>query len=308
MTQRPPFPTVLDSSLLAAFRSCHQKGFLEYFQHYKPRTPSVHLHAGAAYAAGLEAAREAFFLHGKPEEEAIVEGLHALLVHYGDFPCPEDSPKSAGRMAGALEYYFSQYPLSEDKCVPVTLPSGKKGIEFSFAEPIDASHPETGDPLIYVGRMDMIAEYAGAIYGEDDKTTSQLGASWSKQWDLRSQFTAYCWGAGRAGFPLQGFLVRGVSILKTKYETQQALTYRPAWMIERWYDQLLRDVAAMKGCWESGIWDYDLDHACTEYGGCIFRKVCMSQDPTPWLVQDFERRRWDPVTREEAPLPALEES
>lgn len=296
---RPPFPTVLDSTIIAAFRSCPQKAFMEYFQHYKTKTPSVHLHAGAAFAKGLEVARTAFYLDGLDEEESIRQGLGALLTAYGDYECPEDSAKSATRMAGAYEYYHMQYPMSKDHAVPVELPGGRKGIEFSFAEPIDVAHPETGDPLLYVGRMDMLTKYAGAMYGEDDKTTSQLGASWSKQWDLRSQFTGYCWGASKAGFPLAGFLVRGVSILKTKYETQQAITYRPQWMIDRWYSQLLVDVERMKSMWAAGYWDYNLDHACNEYGGCIFRKVCLSKDPGPWLEGDFERRVWDPVNRTE---------
>ena len=101
--------------------------------------------------------------------------------------------------------------------------------------------------------------------------------------------------------PLDGFLVRGVSILKTKYDTLQAITYRPAWQIDRWYEQLLRDVGRMRECWESGYWDYNLDHACAEYGGCSMRQVCQSTPETQisWLQTGFERRRWDPVTRTE---------
>lgn len=609
---RPPFPRVLDSTIIASFRSCPRKMQLAYLDHYKPKTPSVHLHAGGAYAAGLEAAREAFYLDGKPSSEAIEIGLGALMKFYGDFECPEDSAKSLSRMMGAFEFYFERYPMESDNAIPVALPGGKRGIEFSFAEPIDEVNPETGDPILYVGRMDMICDYAGGRFGEDDKTTSSLGASWPKQWDLRSQFTGYCvtpetevltadgwvqivnlpesveimawkngklqfelpidyiempfsghltefdgkihikatpehrqvvfdtysqqyktftidtlprtsgalrflsagmkeggeellpaalrllvafqadgtwrdetamefhftkiskakrleslfdeldlpytkhntqdgsfsyrvlkgtqtgtairtllgeakrydswllhlsgsalailveelqywdgssrgtrgwmyftsvpenadwvrtaaalcghytsvhtqagwktsstayrvnitkvhqhavhlteerqvpyegtvycltvpssyfmirsqgrimitgncWGAERAGFPLQGFLVRGVSILKTKYDTMQAITYRPAWMIERWYEQLLRDVRRLKQQWESGVFDYSLDHACTEYGGCEFRQVCLSKDPTPWLEGSFTRRIWDPVNRKETSVEA----
>ena len=304
---RPPFPTVLDSSLIATFRSCRQKALLEYFEHWKPKTQSVHLHAGKAFAAGLEAAREAFFIDGLDHESSVKRGLDALLTAYGDFECPEDSAKSASRMAGALVYYFDSFDMRKDKAVPVTMPSGKRGIEFSFSEPIDVTHPVTGDPILYVGRMDMMAEYAGGVFGEDDKTTSSLGASWSKQWDLRSQFTGYTWGAKRAGFPLNGFIIRGVSILKTKYDHAEAITYRPQWMIDRWYEQLCRDVKGMKKAWESGYWDYNLDHACTEYGGCVFRKICLSTNKETWLNSDFERRVWDPVTREEYPyIPIVE--
>ena len=300
--ERPPFPAVLDSSLIAAFRSCPRKAELEYFQHWKSSSPSVHLVAGAAYAAGLEAARNAFYVEGKPPDESVSIGLGALLHSYGAFECPADSAKSAERTAGALEFYFSAYPLGSDRAIPITLPSGKRGIEFSFNEPLDIAHPESGEPLLYSGRLDMLCEFEGMRLGEDDKTTSQLGASWPRQWDLRSQFTAYVWGASRAGIKLDGFLIRGVSILKTKYDTLQAITYRPQWQIDRWYEQLLRDVRRMIVCWEEGYFDFNLDHACTEYGGCSFRQVCLMNDPAALLTAQFERRRWDPVTRTETPL------
>ena len=299
---RPDFPAVLDSSLIAAFRSCPQKVQLEFFQHWKPVEPNVHLHAGAAFAHGLEVARTAFYVQGQPADSSVALGLNALLQAYGSFECPPDSAKSSARMAGALEYYFSRYPLGEDRAVPMTLPGGKRGIEFSFLEPLEINHPVSGEPLLYSGRMDRMGDYENMHLGEDDKTASQLGASWPRQWDLRSQFTGYVWGAQRAGIKLDGFLVRGVSILKTKYDTLEAITYRPAWMIERWYEQVLRDVRRMIQCWESGLWDFNLDHACAEYGGCMFRGVCQMQRPEILLAQQFERRRWDPVTRTETPL------
>jgi hypothetical protein len=221
---------------------------------------------------------------------------------YGDFECPADSAKSLERTAGALEFYFSQYPLGVDKAIPMTLPGGKRGIEFSFLEPLDRVHPETGDPLLYSGRMDMMVDYEGMKLGEDDKTASQLGASWPRQWDLRSQFTAYVWGAARAGIKLDGFLVRGVSILKTKYDTLQAITYRPEWQIDRWYNQVLRDIDRMIAAWKEGYFDYNLDHACAEYGGCPFRQICQMRSPEAMLQQEFQRRRWDPVARTETVL------
>ena len=296
---RSDFPTILDSTMIAAFRSCPRKFQLEFTEHWKPKTPSVHLHAGAAFAKGLEVARKAYWVEEKEEQEAIALGLGALLDAYGTFECPADSAKSAERTAGAFEFYMDSYPFQTDEAKPLLLPSGDRAIEFSFAEPIDLAHPQTGSPILYCGRMDMICDFAGGVFGEDDKTTSQLGASWPKQWDLRSQFTGYCWAARKAGIPLQGFLVRGISILKTKYDTAQALTYRPPWMIDRWYEQLLRDIKRMITAWNSGYYDYNLDHACTEYGGCTFRQICLSSDPTPWLETGFERRVWNPVTREE---------
>ncbi len=299
---RPPFPEVLDSTIIAAVRSCGRKAQLEFIEHYKPRDQSVHLHAGAAYASGLEAARRSFFEAGDDPDTAKAKGLQALLQHYGDFACPDDSPKSASRMAGALEFYLDRYPLDADNAVPLILPDGKRAIEFGFVEPLEVKHPETGNPILYCGRMDMAVNFDGLKLGLDDKTTSQLGASWPKQWDLRSQFTGYTWGAEKAGIKLDGFLVRGVSILKTRYDTLQTITYRPSWHIERWYYQLIRDIKHLIAQWKEGYFDYNLDHACTEYGGCIFRQVCLAKSPQPYLDQMFERRAWNPITRTETLL------
>lgn len=298
---RPPFPEVIDSSLIAAFRSCPRKAFLEYLQHWKSRSPSVHLVAGAAFARGLEVTRLAYYEQGCSPDVALGRGLDALMKAYGTFECPADSPKSLERMMGALEFYFDRYPLGQDEAEVITV-AGKHAVEFNFSEPLDIAHPETGQPLIYTGRFDAIVRYSGLTLGCDEKTTSQLGASWPRQWDLRSQFTAYTWGAKRAGLKLDGFLVRGVSILKSKYDTAEAITYRPEWQLERWEEQLNRDLLRMISVWASGLWDYNLDHACAEYGGCPFRSVCLLRDPSELLAQQFERRRWDPVTRTETVL------
>lgn len=306
---RPPFPSVFDSSLIAAFRSCPQKGLLEYFHHWRPQTPNVHLHAGAAYAAGLEGARTAFYIEGRSPEDAAAIGVGKLMKAYGtEFQCPPDSAKSLERTAGALEFYLSRYPMDEDSAKPIFVEGPKqRGIEMGFSEPIDLDdpqmrHPVSGDPLIYCGRADMIADYQKMVLGEDDKTASSLGATWPRQWDLRSQFTGYSWGFRKMGIPIQGWLIRGVSILKTKYDTMEAITYRPDWEIERWHHQLKRDIIRMKFMWETGYFDYSLDHACTEYGGCIFRQACKMKDPSALLQQQFERRRWDPIRRIEVPI------
>lgn len=327
---KTPFPTTIDSSMIAAFRSCPTRARYEYFEHWKTRTPSIHLHAGKAFAAGCEATRLAYYLGeykiprpvtsavALPESErydfvqrepgnerdSLGCGLGVLLAEYGDFPCPPESAKSAERMAGAFEYFFSVFRLPDDKAVPVKL-GEKRGIEVGFLEPLEFRHPETGDPLMYTGRLDMLTTYAGQLFGEDDKTTSQLGASWSRQWDLRSQFISYSWGVRRLGYPIAGFLVRGVSILKTKYDNAQAIVYFPQWMVDEWYEQLIEvDLPRMVQMWESGKWAKSLAEACNEYGGCGFKQICLSapQSRMTWLESSYERRKWDPVTRTETVL------
>jgi hypothetical protein len=337
---KPMFPHTIDSTMLASFRSCPQKMFRTYIEHWKAKEESVHLVAGGAFAKGIEVARKAYFegicvtakvtnhfdntlgfTVRKVEWETTNEahllrnhqashqlGLAALMAAYGDFECPADSAKSLERTAGALEFYFERYPFDADGTNPVTFPDGRRGIEFSFAEPLDFRHPVTGDPILYTGRADLVAEYAGGEYVFDEKTASQLGATWPRQWELRSQFTGYVWAAQKVRPAIQGGVVRGVSILKTKYDTAQAITYRSPYEIERWLNQVHRDLKRMLECWESGWWDFDLDHACSEYGGCSFQRICKSPDPDAWLPMYFEQRVWDPLARKQMTVEEYEQS
>lgn len=297
---RPPFPLVWDNTMRSSFVSCPQKFQWEFLHHHKPIRLSIHLHTGAAWAKALEVARMAFYVGKESPEAAQAAGLAALIRAYGDFECPPDSAKSLSRLSEAFVYYFLNFPLETDPAQPFMGPNGPM-IEFSFALPLDEGllHPETGDPIIYAGRTDMIATYAGAVSIYDDKTTQSIGASWADQWDMRSQFTGYCWGALQFGIPVTQVLVRGLGILKTKFSHAEALSFREPWRIERWHSQVVRDIRNAMKMWESGIWDTNEAESCSSYGGCLFKQPCSSQDPSPWLEANFIKRKWDPVHRTE---------
>lgn len=303
------FPSVIDSSMMSTYKTCPQKMLQEYMFHWKPRGEKVDLHAGKAFATGIERARTAYFVENKDPETAVQEGFKALMVAYGDYECPADSPKSLGRMADALLFYYEHYPLDRDPAIPHIFADGKRGIEFSFAEPVDFKHPVTGEPLIYCGRLDAIADFMNGLYMVDEKTTKSLGPTWGSQWHLRSQFTAYAWGCKRSKIDVQGTIVRGISILKTKYDHQQAITYRPDWQVDRWYEELIHHLSDMQVAWERlqegkrVNFYYNLDSGCSTYGTCVFTDVCRSKDPKPWLRANFEQRVWDPLKREEYVLP-----
>lgn len=305
---RPPFPLAIDSTMLSTFRSCPQKMFRTYMQHWKPRGESVHLVAGKAFAAGIETARRAFYEQGLSADDACGAGIQALVEEYGDFECPPESSKSLDRVAGALAFYFDNYPLTNEgnAAIPLHFPGGKRGIEFSFAEPLPVNHPTLNQPLLYSGRADMTATFAGGTYVFDEKTTASLGSSWGRQWEMRSQFTGYCWASRAVGIPVAGVVVRGVSILKTKFDTMEVITYRTEHEVERWLHQTTRDIRRMIALWEEGYWDFSLDHACTEYSGCALVNVCKSKDPDAWLDLYFERKVWDPLLRQETTVEAYE--
>ena len=299
-TVRPDFPAVFDSTMLSTARSCFRKFEIEFLHHY--RSENVNLVAGKAFAKGVEVARRSYFLDKQSEADSIAAGIHALLVQYGSFDPPVGHAKTAERMMGALAFYFDRYPLHDQKFAPELL-GDKHAIEFSFANPLSVRHPVTGDPLLFSGRADMIARYGAAgLFLFDEKTTTQLGASWPRQWDLRGQFTGYTWGAREWGLDVKGAVIRGVSILKNSYDTAECITYRSPWQIELWLKQTLRTINQLIDCWKEGFFDYNFADSCSSYGGCQFRSACLSRPEAAesWLSTSFQKRPWNPLEPHDA--------
>lgn len=306
------FPLVWNDSLRSAFVACPQAAYWEFFDHFKSPLPNVHLHAGKCWASALERTRMAFYGDKIDAPTAQAYGLEQLVQDFGDFVVPErgsGSNKTLDRLIEAFSYYFLAFPLETDPVQPHYARDGKPMVEFNFALPIDPInllHPVTGEPLLYAGRADMIATYAGSLSVYDDKTTSSLGATWGQQWTRRSQFSAYAWAAREYGIPISQVVVRGIAILKTTINHQQAITIRTPHHIEEWHYQVVRDIKRAIECYKDGWFDKNLSDSCSSFGGCGFLQPCTSNNPTPWLEGQFVRKIWDPVNRTETLVPAVQ--
>jgi PD-(D/E)XK nuclease superfamily len=298
------FPRAIDSTMRAEFIACPRKFYWSFGRKLGPREPSADLHAGGAYAKGLETIREAFYYHKLPFAEAFEKGVLATIEYWGDYEPPEHKQqKNLERVLGALSYYFEQWPVESDYVKPYQWEGGH-GVEFTFSMPMEIAHPQTGEPLLYCGRSDMIAEYQGQLWVEDDKTTSQLGPTWAQKWDLRAQFTGYCKAARDFGLPVAGAIIRGLSFLKpTKtnpsgFGHAEAITARPQWMIDQWWEQLHYDTERMIESWEAGRWDQDLSDSCVAFSACPFTRLCLTPEPEGWIEGNYATRNWDPLAKD----------
>jgi hypothetical protein len=297
-----PFPTAIDSTIRKTFASCEQKFFYEFVEGLSLKHHSIHLHAGATFARGLEVFRKEFFLMGKTQIEAVESARIAMVVEWGDYEPMfswsegQTEAKSLDALMDAIDFYLFTWEPTTDPIQPL-IEGGNISVEFSFAIPIPHRfHPVTGDPLLYAGRFDMMGVYNNTLFVVDEKTTKQLGASWSDQWEMRSQFTGYAWAAREYGYPVGGAVVRGISFLKNGFGSAQSITYREDWKIEQWLRQLQRNVDRMIEVWKSGEPDMDLDDACNSFAGCPFKRLCNSPQPEQWK-SDYVERRWNPLDK-----------
>ena len=305
-TQRLPFPNVVDSTYMSDYNACSVKFLYSRLHHLHTEHISIDLIAGAAYAAGHEAFRKSYW-GTKPGDfgaalVALYVGFTRNWMSDGNTWMAEDEQKSFYNTILSCVDYYSTFVPSCEPYPPYILPNGLPAVEVNFCEPLEDAppHPETGDPILFAGRMDQIVQgKAGICYNADDKTTKALGTQWTKQWDMRGQFSAYAWGTQRLGFQTEGMLVRGCGIMKTKSNYAEVLTQRPKWMVDRWYHQTCRNVEKMIEHWRTGRWDYNLGESCTHYGGCTYQPLCLH--PNPEKIRSlFTRRVWSPIAAEAA--------
>lgn len=285
-----------------AFATCPTKWVNNYLHRLEP-PKSIHLHAGGAFARGMEIARKVFFVEHGTAEDARLAGLAALREAYGeDYAAAwAGEQKNLPNMEGALTSYLTRgWPLEADYLEPFQ--SSEMGVEFDFALPTGVYHPETSEEILYRGRIDWLARNKndGTVWVVDDKTTSALGNSWHKQWALDAQPTGYVWAARQYGLPVSGVILRGTSILKKGYGHEEQLEMRTEFMVSDWFAQLQEDVRGMIEVWKRWRQGFRITKkleksTCNAYGGCPYSQSCQSPTPEAWFAPPR-----DPLA---APLP-----
>lgn len=304
MNLNPTFPTLIDSTMLSSYLACPRQFYWAWINRLTVSQKSIHLHAGAAFAAAIETFRLSFYGAKADYDTAMRDAVERFIKEWGDFPLMEEENKSFYNMLGAIDSYFLTYPAATDHVKPYMV-GEKPAVEFSFAIPTGVLHPETGEPILYGGRCDMIGDMGGLLMIVDEKTTSQLGNSWVKKWHMRGQFAGYVMAARTLGnLPVVGALIRGVSILKAGYGHAEAIVYFPEWQLQRWWTNVEVSLQRMVHDWKEYTlyntcegFDQNFSDACAAYSSCQFLNLCMVEEPSNWIDGYFIRNEWNPLAR-----------
>lgn len=313
---RTPFPETLDNTILSTYDKCEQQTLREHFMCRVGGTSSIHLVAGAAYAAGHEAFRLSYFTKDtegyKDYEQALDKGILAIIKHYGYDEARDsgegwaDSPKSCDRIITAFLDYWQEYhpKLAVGK---MYYHDGKPAAELGGVLELDVCHPVTGRPLLYSFRYDYVEKRNGSVWLGDDKTTSSLGQSWANQWTIRSQFLGYVYASRKVlGIEAVGIIARGTGILKTSIKHMEVPVSIPPFMAERWWVEVNNRARKIVESWKNNEWSYSMGDACAAYGGCKFQDACVSKNQHK-LLASMPIRVWNPEDPENCPTVTVEE-
>lgn len=285
MTSLPTsqFPQMIDSTALRAFLSCPASFHWAYVRRLHPAEPNYHLHAGIVMAKALEVARRSFV---SGNQHWLAAGLKALWLAFG----PEEGPvENKNWLALSVAYvgYWDEWP-----------PDGYLGIELieaTFALPLGIPHPDTGEELLYTGRIDWLANFRGTFYVVDEKTTGEMGQNWASQWRMRGQLLGYTYAARQMGIDCAGAIVRGICLTKVPRYCEVIIPYAQ-WELTRWWAQLRRVVQQMIDAYRQSSWNYVYGDPCNAYGGCPYKPLCTSRTPEAWL-EYYKEWEWDPLER-----------
>ena len=308
MTPEPTvlFPEVVDSTILSCIDECETKAYLQFMRRFAKSATPIALHAGGAFAHGVESVRRNLYVHGMTVEEALIDGFKQLALYWGpdDIPPDHKDPRCFLNVLAALfDYFLVEYPPDKDIWKPYVGSSGKPAIEYTFALPMEVNHPITGQPLIYGGRADMIATNGAILAVVDEKTTTSLGNTWAAQWALRGQFIGYVYALQCAGMDCDTALIRGVAIQKTQIKHLQAYESYSEQKVERWWKDCHVKLRHIIEKYEQYLDTKDEDTfthswgtACSNYGGCGMKEICDSDTPSDWYG-NFITRTWNPLQK-----------
>lgn len=309
------FPPIIDSTIICDWRACKQSCFRKYFQRLGSASIDPDLHFGGCYASGLDTLRKSFYLHGLSSAEALSRACTVITKQWGDYVPPETKTgphiKQWGRCLDALDSYLRQYPFDLDNVKPHKhgdIPS----IEYSFTShilnPVSGEpfrHPQTADPLLHSGRIDMIGEAPGpTICPLDDKTA---GREWQINWRLRNQFLGYTDQLLSQNIRTDIFLVRRAIILKNEIKHIQEMVPMPTHMLDRYREMRANTISEMLQHWKfflhlllSGdeepwrAFDLNLSDACNAYKGCMLQHMCCARFPAQHEAS-FPHNSWSPL-------------
>jgi hypothetical protein len=302
--------------MLTSFASCAQKFNLAFRQGYRPKGVSIDLHAGACFATAVETVRRQVHVAKQSLANALVVAHARFMQEWGEVEPPEwnarKKAKSKDNVWYGVESYFERWSPLTDYVKPYRTTEGQPTLEYTFSLPLEPltrlqseggfpSHPSDPDlPFVYAGKFDMLGELHNRPVVCDDKTTSGIGPTWADQWDLRRQFIGYVWALQQLGFDCDTAVIRGVSFQVTEVKLIEAIRPYSKFLVDRWHEQLRRDLWRIVACYEADYWDYNLADACTAYGGCQFAQVCGSPHGESWL-SEFEVRHWSPLSHHPDP-------
>jgi CRISPR/Cas system-associated exonuclease Cas4 (RecB family) len=281
--QRPTY----DSTMLGTYLSCPRKYYWRAVENLVPLNEGKALSFGHAVHEALNTWYELW------DVEAAIAKFHA---NYED--SVYDTLRTHETGEKLLRQYAKEYPKEAFEILAL-----ERGFELMLP-----------NGLPYCGRFDMVIKWGEMYLVMDHKTTSRMGDSYMQQWRPNLQMRGYCWAAEQIfKVPIHGILINCLYMTTKKIEFHRDIV-----PLERWEPQefvevasnLTTEIAIKRALTSRRLADgHDAPDcrrpwrpnwtSCTDWGHCIYRDLCCTDQPERLIDGLFERKVWSPLTQEE---------
>lgn len=293
-----------DSTTIKVGQACLRKYQYKIIDGWQSLEQSPHLWFGSIYAKALETFHK-LRAEGLDIEEATLKVVTDALVSSWEYETDEhgnvvggapyqstDNNKTRDTLIRSIIWYLDYF--REDNMTTFIDSHGKAAVEYSFSINVD-------DGLIFCGHIDRLVEYQGALMVQDQKTTkSALGSYYFNQYAPDTQMSMYTF-AGKMIYsaPVKGVVIDAAQVMVGFTRFERGITYRTDSQLNEWYDDTMWHVSRIQQATREQHFPMN-PSACSEYGGCEFRKICsLSPDVRQqFLLGAFRKaKRWDPLER-----------
>ena len=308
----------IDNSTLETFTTCPRQA--QYYVCQKKEKSGER--SALKFGGIIHKILEARYLRG---DAFVTEQTEQAMVacaerEFSTYTAPLEDFRNYGTALNLIREYNSFY-LAEPFTV-LKSPEGKPYIEVPFAVPlgkitvnaeVSVRNPDGSITLrtlesiqvMWQGRIDMIVEHEGRLYILDHKTTSMLGPTYFREFELSSQFRGYTWAAEQLlGRTINGAIINALGVRKPT-KTGQALEFQrktitcdPAVLAE-WQTDTLHIITDFIEMARRQHMPQHTKWCVGKYGMCQFFDVCtLPPDQRQQMLStgDYKSVTWNPLT------------
>jgi hypothetical protein len=233
-----------------------------------------------------------------------------------------DEFRNYGVAISAVQHYNSTYPMEEFEVVQY---NGKPFVEQPFAIPLGEIEVNAvlwvRDPatnlitqrhvktlkIVWKGRIDLVYQREGFLYGMDHKTTSIMGPQFFAEFELSHQVHGYSWAIKKLlGSLPRGFVINGLGIRKPT-KTGKSLEFVrstiPIYdsLVNEWEVDTLHIVSDFVEMCRRAYLPKHTKWCVGKYGACEYKQVCglePSMRATAIASNEYRDVTWDPLKNE----------
>lgn len=241
---------------------------------------------------------------------------------FAKYTPPEDEFRNYAMAVDVIKGYNQTYPsdlqVVKDKDgaplveIPFLLPLGEITINAS----VPVKDMKTGVievrwlgsvKIIWTGKIDLVVSMNNSTYGMDHKTTSIMGPSFFREFDLSSQFVGYTWALREllnlTSAQLPGFIINAIAVRKPtrtgeKLTFSRYTTFITDEQVLEWKKDVLEHLSTFLSFLLNSYFPKATKWCVGKYGECEFFNVCLLPEKQRALMLstgDYKSVTWSPL-------------